>query len=95
MQVVAGRFILERNIIHEDALTLQTVGDAPEPIIFSEWSPVNGSMIKRRDFSFKELLTHESMMELPLFADTGEDVFIPTPIKDFPVVHFLKVGDRI
>ena len=32
-------------------------------------------------------------MDLPLFADTGEDVFIPTPIEDFPVVHFLRVGD--
>jgi len=65
----------------------------PEPIIFSEWSFVNGSMIKRLDFSFKELLHHESMMDLPLFADTGEDVFIPTPIEDFPVVHFLRAGD--
>lgn len=91
----AVRYILSRNIIHGDALTLKTVGEHPEPIIFSEWSPVNGSMIKRRDFSFKELLSHESMMELPLFADTGEDVFIPTPIQDFPVVHFLRVGDRI
>ena len=91
----AVRYILSRNIIHGDALTLKTVGEHSEPIIFSECSPVNGSMIKRRDFSFKELLHHESMMELPLFADTGEDVFIPTPIEDFPVVHFLKVGDRI
>ena len=89
----AVRYILSRNIIHGDALTLKKVGEQAEPIIFSEWSPVNGSMIKRRDFSFKELLHHESMMELPLFADTGEDVFIPTPIKDFPVVHFLRVGE--
>ena len=89
----ALRYILSRNIIHGDALTLKTVGENPEPIIFSEWSPVDGSMIKRRDFSFKELLHHESMMELPLFADTGEDVFISTPIQDFPVVHFLRVGD--
>lgn len=91
----AVRYILSRNIIHGDALTLKTVGENSQPIIFSEWSPVNGSMLKRRDFAFKELLTHESMMELPLFADTGEDVFIPTPIKDFPVVHFLKIGDYV
>ena len=88
----AVRYILGRNMIHGDALTLKTVGENPQPIIFSEWSLVNGSMVKRRDFAFKELLAHESMMELPLFADTGEDVFIPTPVKDFPVVHFLKVG---
>ena len=88
----AVRYILGRNMIHGDALTLKTVGENPQPIIFSEWSLVNGSMVKRRDFAFQELLAHESMMELPLFADTGEDVFIPTPVKDFPVVHFLKVG---
>ncbi|MFN4978373.1 MAG: SAM-dependent DNA methyltransferase [Pseudanabaena sp.] len=87
------RYILSRNTIHGDALTLKTADDCPEPIIFSEWSPVNGSMIKRLNFSFKELLHHESMMDLPLFADTGEDVFIPTPIEDFPVVHFLRAGD--
>ena len=91
----AVRYILGRNMIHGDALTLKTVGENPQPIIFSEWSLVNGSMVKRRDFAFQELLAHESMMELPLFADTGEDVFIPTPVKDFPVVHFLKVGDYV
>ena len=91
----AVRYILSRNIIHGDALTLKKVGEQAEPIIFSEWSPVNGSMIKRRDFSFKELLDREAVMGLPLFSDKGEDVFIPTPIEDFPVVHFLKVGDRI
>ena len=91
----AVRYILGRNMIHGDALTLKTVGENPQPIIFSEWSIVNGSMVKRRDFAFQELLAHESMMELPLFADTGEDVFIPTPVKDFPVVHFLKVGDYV
>ena len=36
------RYILERNIIHGDALSLKTVGDNPKPIVFSEWSPVNG-----------------------------------------------------
>ena len=45
------RYILGRNIILGDALTLKTVGENPELIVFSEWSPVNGSMIKRRDFA--------------------------------------------
>jgi len=48
----AVRFILERNIIWGDALTLKTVGEKPSHIVFSEWSPVNGSMLKRRDFTF-------------------------------------------
>jgi len=86
-------FILERNIIWGDALTLKTVGDNPSYIIFSEWSPVNGSMLKRRDFTFHELLTHQSMKELPLFSDLGEDVFIPTPEKEYPPIHFLEIAD--
>ena len=88
----AIRFILERNIIWGDALTLKTVGEKPAYIVFSEWSPVNGSMLKRRDFTFHGLLTHEGMKELPLFSDLGEDVFIPTPEKEYPPVHFMEIA---
>jgi SAM-dependent methyltransferase len=87
------RYILERNIIHGDALSLKTVGDNPKPIVFSEWSPVNGSMLKRRDFTFHGLLEHAAIKELPLFSDLGEDVFIPTPEKEYPLSHFLEVAD--
>ena len=87
------RYILERNIIHGDALSLKSVGDNPKPIIFSEWSPVNGSMLKRRDFTFHGLLEHAAIKELPLFSDLGEDVFIPTPEREYPLTHFLEVAD--
>lgn len=87
------QYILEQNIVHGDALTLKTVGDNPRPIVFAEWSPVNGSMLKRRDFAFYDLIEHESMKELPLFSDLGEDVFIPEPINEYPVIHFLRVAD--
>ena len=88
----AVRFILAQNIIWGDALTLNAVGEKPGHIVFSEWSPVNGSMLKRRDFTFSELLRHEGAMQaplfpglqseeqLPLFSDLGEHVFIPTPV---------------
>ena len=88
----AVRFILAHNIVWGDALTLQTVGEPPGPIVFSEWSPVRGSLFKRRDFTFHGLLDHEGMKELPLFSDLGEDVFIPTPEKEFPPVHFLEIA---
>lgn len=89
----AVRYILERNIIRGDALTLKTIGANPQPIVFSEWSPVNVSMIKRRDFTFHGLLDHAAMKELPLFSDLGEDVFIPSPVKEYPLIHFMKVAD--
>ena len=87
------RYILDRNIIHGDALSLKTEGDNPRPIIFSEWSPVNGSMLKRRDFTFHGLLDHAAVKELPLFSDLGDDVFIPMPLKEYPLTHFLEVAD--
>jgi len=87
------RFILDRNITWGDALTLKTVGDTPEYIVFTEWSPVNGSMLKRRDFTFHGLLEHEYYREQPLFSDLGDDVFIPTPEHDYPPVHFLEIAD--
>jgi hypothetical protein len=87
------KYILSRNIIHGDALSLKTVEENPQHIVFSEWSPVNGSQFKRRDFTFHGLLDHASMKELPLFSDLGDDVFIPTPEREYPLTHFLKISD--
>ena len=87
-----ARYILKRNIVHGDALSLKTVGENPRPIIFSEWSFVNGSLLKRRDFAFHELVNHASLRELPLFSDLGEEAFIPKPVKEYPPVHFLEVA---
>jgi hypothetical protein len=85
-------YILGKNIIWGDALSLTRVDDKKAPITFSEWSAVNGSMIKRRDFTFHGLLQHEGMKELPLFSDLGEDVFIPKPVKEYPLTHFLRLA---
>jgi hypothetical protein len=86
-------FILDRNIVWGDALSLQTVGEKTHPIIFSEWSPVNGSMIKRRDFAFHELLSYAGTKEQPLFSDLGEEVFFPEPVKEYPLTHYLRLAD--
>lgn len=89
----AVRFILDRNIIWGNALSLKTIDDTQQPIVFSEWSPVNATMLKRRDFTFRGLLAHEGVKELPLFSDLGEDVFIPRPEKEYPVTHFLEISN--
>jgi len=89
----AVKYILEKNIIWGNALDLKTVGENQQPIVFSEWSPVNGSMFKRRDFTFHGLLDHAAIKELPLFSDLGDDVFIPKPMKEYPLVNFLRVAD--
>lgn len=87
----AAAFVLSKNIVQGDALTLRTTGD--QPIVFPEWSPVNGSLVKRRDFAYDHLLDHAHTSNLPLFSDVGKDVFVPTPVSDFPPCHYLKVPD--
>jgi hypothetical protein len=82
-------YILSTNIVQGDALTLRTSSD--RPIVFPEWSPVDGSMLKRRDFEYDHLLDHAHVSKLPLFSDLGQDVFVPTPVGEFPPCHYLKV----
>lgn len=86
-------FILGRNITWGDALKLTTVGENPEPIVFSEWSLIRGSLIKRRDFTFKELLSFAGTKDAPLFSDLGEEVFFPTPVAEYPPTHYLSLPD--
>jgi SAM-dependent methyltransferase len=95
------KYILEHNIIRGDALTLQTVGDDPQPIVFSEWSLVTGSKFKRRDFAFHELFPPKKEKQSSLFSapdqsllsDSGENVFIPMPVKEYALTHFLRIAD--
>ena len=87
----AIKYILSKNIICADALTLKNQND--KPVIFSEWSFVKDD-VKRRDFTFSDLLTHQEIKALPLFSDLGEDVFLPTPIKEFPLTHFLDISSN-
>jgi SAM-dependent methyltransferase len=88
----AVRFLLGRNIILGDALTLRCVDDPTKPIVFSEWSPINGSLLKRRDFTFEELLQEPSARGKIHLSDSGRSIFIPSPVADFMPTHFLEVA---
>jgi hypothetical protein len=88
------RFVLKRNILQGDALTLKKT-DGKEHIVFSEWSLVNGSKVKRRDFEYRELADFDpkkpTLFSIREVSDTGEAVFSPMPIKEFPLMHYLKL----
>lgn len=86
------RFILNRNILWGDALDF-TNPETKEPIVFSEWSAVNGSMLKRRDYVFRFLV--EKTHQFELFNDEGEPAAIDEPIKDYPLTHFLKLEEDV
>src|SRR5438094_717665 len=86
---VSVKLILERNIIHGNALTLLTESYPPEPIVFSEWSfPFHNSMIKRCDYTFSDLLSGASGRQTSLFlreeySDLGLLAFIPKMKQNF------------
>ncbi|MDR0853625.1 MAG: hypothetical protein LBN34_04595 [Clostridiales Family XIII bacterium] len=92
----AVRHILRHNILCGDALTLkQTAG---EPIIFAEWSAINGNLIKRRDFRLDQMLEeHTPNLQFDLFGDVGEyetdssGDLVLAPIREYPPIHYRRV----
>ena len=83
------KYILKLNLVHADALSLKKVKN-DKFIIFSEWSLVNDK-IKRRDFEFKNLIDYAPFEKGTLFSDLGDEVVIPSPIKEYPLTHFLNI----
>lgn len=60
----AAKFILSRNIVCGNALSLCRVDekgiDTNEPIVFSEWTfPFNDARMQRKDYTFDELLNKD------------------------------------
>lgn len=86
------RFLLNRNILWGDALDF-TNPVTKQPIIFSEWSAVNGSLLKRKDYMFRFLV--EKSFQTTFFNEVGEVKAFDEPVKDFPLVHFLKLGEDV
>lgn len=81
------RFLLQKNIICGDALTLLT--NTGEPIIFSEWSFVSGSKVQRRDFTMNSLL--ESGGKQNTLFDLTPEQKLPKEVGKFPAVHYLEI----
>ena len=89
----AVRFILRKNILCGDALTLLQADGSP--IIFAEWSLVTGSQIKRRDFALAELLSgHEEQMSLDMLSweyDEETQAYIPAPVREYPITDYRRL----
>ena len=77
-------FVLTKNILCGDALTMKT--NEEQPIVFAEWSFVKGSLVQRRDFSYEQLLTKDKNGQQTLLGD-----FIEKPIKTYPLTHYLDL----
>lgn len=74
----AVKFILSKNIVCGNALTLMCVDeggkDTQEPIVFSEWAFITGMNISRKDYTLDELINGNNR-QLKLDID-GEGKFL-------------------
>jgi hypothetical protein len=91
----AVRYILEKNILCGDALTMERADGSP--IIFAEWSLVTGNQIKRRDFALDALLNgHAEQLTMDMMGweyDPEVDALIPAPIREYPLTDYRRVTD--
>ncbi len=96
----AVRYVLEKNILCGDALTLRDASG--EPITFAEWSMLGGDLVKRRDFLLSELLEGnvEKNEQASLFGealmrwdfDEETRAYLPAPVREYPPVDYREVG---
>jgi len=90
------KYVLERNILCGDALSMKR--EDGTPIIFSEWTFVMGSLIKRKDFRFDELLEMSSeQMTIPLMGweyDPETKAYIPAPLREYPPIDYWRIHEN-
>jgi len=108
----AVRYILTRNILCGNALTMRRVdaggNDTEEPIVFSEWNMVTGSLIKRRDYRLDALMGEVNAPsnggQLSMFdaaanaadslrLDPETKAWIPKPLREYPLVAYWRVQE--
>jgi hypothetical protein len=95
--IKSAQYIIGKNILHGDSLSLVRVGEGALPLTFSEWSPVNGSYLKRREFRLKDLVSvSENNGEYAdIESDLGSKTYIAPPFKEHALVHFLDLGQNV
>ena len=91
----AARAMVDANILCGDALTLMQ--NNGEPIIFPEWSLVNGVFIKRRDFELATLLKmQDNGGQGDLFLSSEEfdeelGAYVPKPVKEYKPIEYWRI----
>ena len=66
-------------------------------IVFTQWSLI-GYQVQREEYSFSQMNQDAEIMNTPLFSactnEKGEDVFMPNPIKTYPLVNYRKLVEE-
>ena len=82
-----AKFILEKNILCGDALSMKD--SKGNPIVFAEWAFVKGSFVQRRDFKYEQLITRNESGQQNIFGD-----FMDKPVKSYPLTHYLNLMEE-
>ena len=95
----AARFIISRNIVNGNALTLMCVdeegNDTPAPIVFSEWTLIGSSQMQRSDYTMADLLLYnDNNSEGNLFALTEDQKEEGGIFLRRYITHYKKVQDH-
>lgn len=73
----AVKFILSKNIVCGNALTLKCVdengNELDEPIVFSEWAFITGFQMQRQDYTFADLLAQNDDTKQMRLDDTPSE----------------------
>lgn len=94
------RYVLSRNILWGDALTLREPMPEEatplqklnaEPITFSEWGFIADN-VNRKDYHLAALMGAQTSSVPDLFNDMGDEAFLPPkPCAEYKPIHFLKL----
>jgi hypothetical protein len=97
----AAKYILNRNIVCGNALSLRCVdengNDTEEPIVFSEWTfPFNDARMQRKDYTFDELLNGDNVSNKKKSGKEQLSMFNepqPTFLKQY-IAHYRRIYDH-
>lgn len=84
------KYLFAKNILWGDALDF-TNPITKQPIVFSEWKPINNNLIKRKDFMFQFLV--EQSFQLTMFDENNNAQYFDKEIQDYKPIHFLTLGE--
>lgn len=82
------KFVLSKNILCGDALSMKT--NDGTPLIFAEWSFVKGNLVQRRDFKYEQLISQDDKTsQQSIFGE-----FVDKPVKTYPLMHYLNLMEE-
>lgn len=108
----AVKYVLSKNILCGNALTLMCVDgngrDTGAPIIFPEWSLVQGTLLKRRDFRLDVLLKANDKPKSGQISliDISDDIrpyiginpttkeYMAIPITEYAPMHYRRIQEN-